>query len=162
MEKIKVYLSARISKDAHEWNNFVCENLGSPISVFMPQKLNPGMAHEKFPKKVFDVCLFAMKESHIGLLLPEYGRDCAFEVGWYANSHKPLIIFVDNQINWLRDWMIKGGVDYVITTNPKTWEILINDPILKSKPVHLIEDITKLKDELIQIYEKHYKSEAKQ
>ncbi len=156
--KIKVYLSARISKDAHEWNDKVCNSLTSPISVFMPQKHNPwNMPHEEFPKEVYDEDIAAMRESHIGLLLPEYGKDCAWEVGWYSNSKKPMIIFIEGQLKWLRDWMVKGGLDYVITNSSKTWLILKKDPILKQKKIIYIEDISQLNEEIIKIYKKHYK-----
>ncbi|MEE9525344.1 MAG: nucleoside 2-deoxyribosyltransferase domain-containing protein [Candidatus Woesearchaeota archaeon] len=157
MRKIKVYLSARISKDAHRWNNHVCDSLKSPISVFMPQRYNPwNVSHKEFPKEVYDMDLAAMKESDICLLLPKYGRDCAWEIGWYGNSNKPIVVYVDNQVKWLRDWMIKGGVDYVITTNHKTWKILIDDPILKFKKIVFIEETMLLNQAIIKIYNKHY------
>ena len=73
------------------------------------------------------------------------------------NSRKLLIIFVDNQLEWLRDWMVKGGVDYIITNNQKTWKILTNDPILKfKKKIIYIDDINQLNNVLIQLYTKHY------
>lgn len=159
MKQIEVYLSARISEDAHDWNNFVCDYLTEPFNVFLPQDYNPWKAnHIDFPKQAFDVDLEAMRKSHIGLLLPNYGRDCAWEVGWYANSDRPLVVFVNDQLDWLRDWMIKGGLDYVITTNPQSYETLKSDPILKYKPVKLIDCTSKLKDEMLQIFRKHYQS----
>lgn len=158
ISKIKVYLSARISKDAHKWNDYVCGNLKTPISVFMPQKHNPwSLPHRELPKEVYEADLEAMQESHMGLLLPEYGRDCAWEVGWYTNSKKPLVVFVDSQTKWLRDWMLKGGVDYVMTNNPKTWKTLTNDPILKFKPIIFIQDISQLQYEIMKIFKRHYK-----
>lgn len=157
MIKIKVYLSARISKEAHEWNNHVCSSLKAPISVFMPQKHNPwNTSHESFPREVYEMDLAAMKESHIGLLLAAYGRDCAWEVGWYANSKKPLVVFIDDQLEWLRDWMIKGGLDYIITNNKDTLRKLWNDPILKNKSIIYIEDISHLHEEIVKIFKRHY------
>ncbi len=147
MEKIKVYLSARISKDAHEWNEHVCNSLKHPIKVFMPQKYNPwDLKHKDFPKEVYDMDLKAMKESDICLLLPPYGRDCAWEIGWYSNSHKPIVVFIDRDIEWLRDWMVKGGIDYVVTTNSRIWKKLMEDPILKHKKIIYIDNVEQLND----------------
>lgn len=141
--KIKIYLIARISKDAHRWNNWVCKHLTSSVfEVFKPQEHNPWNKHrQSFSKRVFEVDLQAIKRSHMGLLLPEFGKDCAWECGWYGNSKKPLVVFVDAQTAWLRDWMIKGGVDCVVTNNVSTHKFLKKDPILKHKKLILIENI---------------------
>ena len=116
MKTIEIYLSARISADAHEWNN-----------------------------------LKAMQESDIGLLLPLYGRDCAWEVGWYANSEKLLVVYTENNTERLRDWMVKGGIDQVITPTDWLFDVLKNDPILAEKS-RLIESRSKLSDVLVEIY----------
>lgn len=152
-EKINIYLSARISEDAHKWNNHVCGHLTTPLNVFLPQDHNPcDVEHVKLEKKIYDIDLEAMINSDFGLLLPPYGRDCAWEVGWYANSNKPLIVYVHNQIDWLRDWMIKGGLDYLFTTDRDTFEKLKKDPILKHKPVKFIHDVSMLKDCFMDLY----------
>lgn len=160
MKKINIYLIARISKDAHAWNNKVVSNLDPSIfSVFKPQEHNPwNQKHELFSKEVFNVDLGAIKKSRIGLCLPEFGNDCSWECGWYSNSEKPLVAFIDDQIEWLRDWMIKGGLDYIITINKNTYDILINDPILKHKQIILISNINELVVELENIYQNHYQS----
>ena len=148
--KIKLYLSARISKDAHNWNVKVCNSLKSPISIFMPQKNNPwNLQHTDFPKEVYELDLGAMKESDACLLLPPYGRDCAWEIGWYSNSDKPIIAFVEKEIEWLRDWMVKGGVNCVITTDSQTWNIFKKDPILRHKKIVFINSLNLLSDKII-------------
>lgn len=160
MKKINIYLIARISQDAHDWNNKIVSNLNpSVFDVFKPHEHNPwNQRHEIFSKKVFDVDLEAIKKSHIGLCLPEFGKDCSWECGWYSNSKKPLVVFLDDQIAWLRDWMIKGGLDYVITINKNTYNILINDPILRHKQIILINTMNELNVELENIYQNHYQS----
>ncbi len=151
-KEIKIYLSARIDPEAHAWNNYVCGFLDEPLSVFLPQEHNPyNLNHRKFEKEVYDIDLKAMIDSDFGLLLPPYGRDCAWEVGWYANSNKILVVYVHDQKEWLRDWMIKGGLDYVFTTDQNTYSLLKNDPILKHKIVVLIENISKLKYYFVEI-----------
>ena len=88
--------------------------------------------------------------------MPEFGRDCAWETGYYSNSEKPLVFFVDTQTEWLRDWMIKGGLDYVITNNEKTYQILLKDPILKHKGLFLIKELVELNEIFLNLYKKHY------
>lgn len=150
--KIKIYLSARISKDAHKWNNTVCDSLDSRIEVFKPHENNPyNLDHRQFEKAVYEKDLEAMKESNIGLLLAPYGRDCAWEIGWYSNSGKPVVAYVENETDWLRDWMIKGGLTKVITSNKDTYEILRKDPIVGDKII-FIESRNKLSDTLVEIY----------
>lgn len=157
MKKIKIYLIARISEDAHSWNNQISGKLNSGLfEVFKPHEHNPwNQKHETFSNEVFNADLGAIKKSHIGLCLPEFGKDCSWECGWYSNSKKPLVAFVENQTNWLRDWMIKGGIDYVITNKKSTYEKLIEDPILKYKQIILIDDMDGLGTELKNIYGKH-------
>lgn len=154
---INVYIISRISKDHHFWTDSVCDCLDKVFRVFKPKDHNSWeKPHEKFSKKVFEVDLEAINKSHIGLMLPEYGRDCAWEAGYYANSKKPLVVFVDKQVLWLRDWMVKGGIDYVITNNPITYSILKQDPILKYKEISLINNLASLSSELKRIYRKNY------
>jgi len=124
----------------------------------MPQKHNPwNLKHEKFPKEVFEMDLEAIKESHMCLVIPPYGRDCAWEIGWYSNSTKPIIAFIDKELEWLRDWMIKGGINYVVTINQKTFSILKKDPILKEKEILFIDNLEQLNDVLIKIYRKTHR-----
>jgi len=63
-----------------------------------------------------------------------------------------LIVYVHDQKEWLRDWMIKGGLDYVFTTDPDSIELLQNDPILKHKSVQYIEHVSDLKNQFIKLY----------
>lgn len=160
-EKIRVYLIARISKDAHLWNNKIAESLNTEFfDVFKPHEHNPwNKEHKKFPQKVVSIDVQAIDKSHFGLALPEFGRDCAWETGYYSKSEKPLVFFMDTQTEWLRDWMIKGGLDYVITNNEKTYQILLKDPILKHKDLFLIKELVELKEIFLNLYKKHYGNE---
>ena len=151
--KIKIYVIARISEDAHLWTDKVCDQLDDSFEIFKPKDHNPwNKRHETFSKNVFDVDLKAMKNSHIGLMLPEYGNDCSWEAGWYANSEKPVVIFVDTQMKWLRDWMVKGGVNYIVTISSSTYKVLKKDPILKYKKVILVKNIRGLSKIIKRIY----------
>ncbi len=158
MKKIKIYLIARISPDAHSWNNKIAGLLNrEKIEIFMPHEHNPwNQKHESFAMEVYEEDLKAIKNSHIGLCLPEFGNDCSWECGWYSNSKKPLVVFINDQINWLRDWMVKGGVDYILTDNQTTFEKIKKDPILKNKKIFLINENLSLTMAMENIYSLHY------
>lgn len=154
--KIRIYIIARISEGAHPRNKKIASALDSRFEVFLPQEHNPfNQKHESFTKSVFDTDMAAIKRSHIGLMLPEYGNDCAFEAGWYSNSEKPLVAFVDTQLEWLRDWMVKGGLDCVVTTSKFAFECLNADPILRHKQIILIESLERLSEALAKIHGEH-------
>ena len=156
MKPIKIYLSARISKDAHEWNEKVCGVLRSPFEIFQPHQHNPwNIAHEKLERHVYQTDLDAMIASDMGLLLPPYGRDCAWETGWYACSEKPLVVFASGQTEWLRDWMVKGGVDHVITDDAVTYAKLSSDQILRKEQITFIPTLSDLHRALLSFYKEH-------
>ncbi len=155
---LKIYLSARISEDAHRLNNEVNDLLDGRIEMFMPQNHNPyNLDHREFPRQVYQTDLNAMIESDMGLLLPPYGRDCAWEVGWYANSDKPLVVYTEDELEWLRDWMVKGGLDWVITPTPNVYEVLADDPIVADKCL-LMTSKQALSDTLLDIFAQSRKS----
>jgi len=155
MNKIKMYLSARISKDAHKWNNHVCDLLSEHFEVFKPQEHNPyQLDHRQFEMQVYQTDLDEMIKSEIGILLTPYGRDCAWEVGWYSCSQKPIVLYVEDDLSWTRDWMIKGGVDMVITSDQNTYEQLKNDKIIHNK-LYKIESESDLSNFIFQFLLKY-------
>lgn len=155
--KIKIYVIARISKDTHFWTDKICDSLDGDFNIFKPKDHNPwNKKPELFSKHVFDTDLKAIKNSHIGLMLPEYGNDCSWEAGWYANSEKPVVIFIDAQIKWIKDWMVKGGINYVVTNNAITYKTLKKDPILKHKKIIMIRTIKGLNKILKKVYLNSY------
>lgn len=137
---LKIYLSASISNSL---NNSHLASL-FPVQHFhihLPQRIVPDqLNHTEFPLQVYQQCLEMMKDSQIGLLLLDaFGRDCAWEAGWYAaQSDKCLIAFVESSSLFLRDWMVKGGLDALITTNPRLYTVSQQNPILATKPLTLI------------------------
>lgn len=131
---IRVYLIARIAPDAHARNKKIADVLGSGFEVFLPHEHNPfNQAHETFQQEVFDTDRIAMLHADLGLALVPFGRDCSWEVGWFSNSSKPVVAYVDFDRGWLRDWMIKGGVTHVATSSPRMFDLLQQDPILAAK-----------------------------
>jgi hypothetical protein len=161
MDKVKVYLSARIAKDAHPWNNCVCNALDGRFEVFKPQDHNPcDVDHRHLPKSVYEMDLRAMQESDLGLLLSPYGRDCAWEVGWYSHSEKPIVLYIEEDTTWLRDWMIKGGVDLVAVCGDSLYERIKDDSIVANKICRL-ESRSQLSDLLSEVYVASLRARAK-
>lgn len=89
--------------------------------------------HEDIGIGVYLMDLTAMENSELSVLVPNYGRDCAWEIGWYKGAGKPVYVYVEEQTDWLRDAMIKGGISHVFTSNIKMSGRLMVDPILKYK-----------------------------
>jgi nucleoside 2-deoxyribosyltransferase len=159
--KIKIYLIARISEDAHAWNNEVASIFDrKKFEVFCPHKDNPWddnqIRHEEVSQLIVDVDVEAISDSHFGLALPLFGRDCAWECGYYAGIKKPVVVFIEKETEWFRDWMVKGGINYVVTNNQKTFQLLKKDSILCHKEILLIEKMSDINETLISIYQKHY------
>lgn len=152
-DKIRIYLSASISNAAN--NEFICSQFSAKnFVVDLPQTITPkDLNHENFPVDVYNECLFMMEASDIGLLLLDsYGRDCAWEAGWYsANKNKKLVAFVESSSHFMRDWMIKGGIDIFMTTNPRLYEYALKDPILKDKKNIFLENIENIGYKLLEI-----------
>ncbi|MFA5021615.1 MAG: hypothetical protein WC508_00845 [Patescibacteria group bacterium] len=155
---IKIYLISRISSDAHKWNEKVCKNLvNENIDVFIPHLHNEwNIAHEKISYAIVRTDVDQMKNAHFGLLLVPYGRDCAWEAGWFSHSNKILISFVHKNVSWLRDWMLKGGLDYIITDSKKTYRILQQDPVLNIRSIILLKSINNLHEVIEKIYTDEY------
>ena len=137
---MKIYLSASIvNKDVNRQIASRFEAAG--CEVFLPQDITPlEMAHDLYPRHVFETCLREMERSDLGLLvLDAYGKDSAWESGWYEAKGKPMIGWVEGGLHFLRDWMVKSGLEAVLTTNPVIFASLVRDPILNPQKVFLIE-----------------------
>lgn len=152
-EKTRIYLSASISNAPN--NAFLADQFDPAIFEFylpqliVPEKLN----HEQFPVRVFQQCLEMMTASDFGLVLFDaFGRDCAWECGWYAaRCDKPLFGFVESSSIFMRDWMVKGGLDGLVTTNPRMYEVFQANPLLQTKALSLIEKPAELPDALLRL-----------
>src|SRR3989338_9218323 len=72
---IKVYLIARISEDAHEWNNKICSQLKPPVDVYLviPQDMQPAQAAGgRFPPPKPQSCQHAPRKDSVESL--SYGH----------------------------------------------------------------------------------------
>jgi hypothetical protein len=52
----------------------------------------------------------------------------------------------------MRDWMVKGGIDGFVTTNPRFYKAAEENPILSTKPLRLIEEESRLPATLQELY----------
>ena len=150
--KPKVYLSARISTDAHANNNKVAAMIADYFDVFKPHEHQVCTGpHEEIGIGVYNMDMTAMENADFTLLVPPYGRDCAFEIGWFKGQGKPIFVYAGEHIEWLRDAMLKGAVTSVFTYLPNIHARLRNDPILKGKS-HLLSHHENLGLSLISLY----------
>ncbi len=151
---IRIYLSASISNahnNAHLAEQFAKED----FEIYLPQDIVPDqLSHVQFPLHVYQQCVDMMTASDIGLVLFDaFGRDCAWECGWYsARPDKLLIAYVESGSVFMRDWMVKGGIDALITPNPRLYAVCQENPILQTKKIELIEDLAALPDAIRKIY----------
>lgn len=162
-EEIRLYLIAKIWSHAHSWNEQVVSKLRKPLSVFVPHQHNPyNTTAQSFKQAVHDIDLEAICNSQGAILLPPYGNDCSYEVGAYkmmnivygrGNIAFPVIAVVQNETNFLKDWMVKAGITHVITDSSQTYRSIIADPMLSAanRKVFKIDSLDELHDIVMQI-----------
>lgn len=157
--QINVYLCARLSPAAREWNALVADHLGNRFNVFLPQDIDLSQATDvEFDKQAYDGCLVGMVESDILLVLPAYGRDCAWEIGWFCGQGKPAFAYVEQAGDWMRDAMVKGGLTAIFTNNEELYHQLQNDAATINKS-YLIESREGLENTLFEYCSKSMKVE---
>jgi nucleoside 2-deoxyribosyltransferase len=171
------YLSARVSADALPYNHEICSHLKPPIKLFLPEWICPDdIPHEEFPNHVAVECIRAMQRSDFGLLLPPFGKDCAWEIGWYAGARKPMIAYIHNQTEWLRSANAQRhdsvrheyhpaiskevtaadrtnamrSIDAIATDHHETYEMLLRHPVT-SKKIHYLHTLDELQDLILQL-----------
>ncbi|HEY9839388.1 MAG TPA: hypothetical protein V6D23_02950 [Candidatus Obscuribacterales bacterium] len=154
MSPLKIYLSASIS-NAHN-NSHLAEQFDpARFTIYLPQQIvSDQLNHSQFPLQVYQQCIDMMNASDLGLVLFDaFGRDCAWECGWYsARADKALIAYVEAGSIFMRDWMVKGGLDALITPNERLYEVCRQNPILQHKRLELIEDIAGLPAAIEKVY----------
>lgn len=153
MRSLRVYLIASVLDHTLIRNDRICGYLDKRIDIFKPQTITPEGDHRQFPRLVYDRCVSEIRRSDMGLLVVPYGRDCSWEVGYYSNSNKPVVAYVENETEWLQDWMIKGGLDFAVTPEQSTFKILRRDLMLFDKTI-LLDSVNELSDKLIKIHER--------
>lgn len=145
-EVISVYLCSRLTEEALQWNQVICEELDERFRLFRPQDLDLSAATETtFDQMVYLGDMAGMETSDILLVLPPYGRDCAWEIGWFCGQQRPAIAYIEKEGDFLRDAMVKGGLTAIITSDPVLYEHLMQDAST-SKKSYLISSRKELGD----------------
>lgn len=153
MLKVPVYLISRIAPSAQAYNSEVAKAAGEQFSVFVPHEDNHNTPHHQIQEGVFRTDLEAMLKARFALAAAPFGTDCAAETGWFNGEGKPVVVFIRDLEDWLRNWMVKGFVDVVVTDNKDTYEILAKDPILSHREVHYIDSIDRLDEFLLRKFD---------
>lgn len=147
--KPALYLSARISPDAHAYNDKVASLLEGYFDVFKPHAFQASESdHTQIGISVYNQDIGAMEMSDLAVILPPYGRDCSWEIGWYKGRNIPAFMYVETDDSFLRDMMLKGGLNGVFTPNEAMYKRLMKDPILRNK-VRFLESPEELGKRLI-------------
>ncbi len=121
--KLKVYLCARVSKDAHEINNRVSELLSPHFDVFVPHQKEAELKHPKVPMEIYQLDVDAMLAAAICVTIAPYGKDCSWEMGHFAGQGKPIFMYVPNLESVpTAEWMISGGTSVIVTDNLDVFE----------------------------------------
>ncbi len=123
------------------------------IKFLIPHKITPGnLPHESFPLNVYTKCIEMMEQSDgCFVILDTYGRDSSWEMGWFKGRNKPIIGFVEKNTMFLQDWMVKGGLDAIITSSEMIYKVILKDPILKRKKLYKLSTLKELNDKILTI-----------
>lgn len=142
---LKIYLSASLVNGAlNERVTAALEQAGH--DVVLPQRFCPtDRPHETFPESIFRRCIEGMASCDVGLLMLDcYGRDSSWECGWFEGHGKPMFGFLRGSLRFLEDWMIKGGLAGVITTDSDLLRLVQQDDILRNRKTIAIASVQDL------------------
>jgi nucleoside 2-deoxyribosyltransferase len=161
MDNMKIYLSSPVHGYQKQINHRISKVLSSAgLNTLLPQLITPKYRHKYFSQHVYEECKEMIQESDVGLLIYPYGRDSSWEVGYYKGIRKPLFAYLNNfnqdSIDRLRDWMIKGSLDEIITNNLTALKILQKDTILSRKNPIFINSEKKLPLVIFQLFKRKY------
>ena len=147
MDKIKVYLIAKIAEEYHRKNERVSNSLDSRFEVFIPHKNNPfNIPHAKLESKVAEIDYREIDKADIGLICEPFGEDCSCEIGYFKAKGKPTVLYAENVGDWLNHWMAKYAITSVAASNKEIETILREDPIFRDKEIALVQNNQELSD----------------
>ncbi len=154
---LRIYLCSRLTQKARDWNDEICKELycDESLHLFRPQDVDLkdlrayDMDYAAYHEDFKGIC-----DSDLLLVLPPYGRDCAWEIGWFGGAQKVTIAYVEQAEEWLRDAMVMGGITAIVTSSQAAYEKLLENPLTVDKS-HLIEGRKELATTIKQIYLQH-------
>lgn len=154
-QKLRIYLCSRLTEEAKQWNDVISKELDGEFSLFRPQDVDlDDIPAKDLDNLAYQADIRGMNQSDLLLVLPPYGRDCAWEIGWFCGKEKPTIAYVEADGVWLRDAMVKGGLTAIITSDPILYNTLLNDPATTMKS-YLIPSKQNLDTAIKKIYDYH-------
>ncbi len=123
MKRAKIYLCARVSDDAHIMNDKVIRALSSDFEIFAPHLKEAELKDPKDPLEIYDLDILGMDSADICVTVAPYGKDCSWEMGYFAGAGKPIFMYVPNLRSVpLDEWMVCGGLSVIITDNTEVFE----------------------------------------
>lgn len=150
--KPKLYVSAKVRSPNHQRNNTTASYLRGLFDIFLPHEHQVCDApHEDLPLSVYMMDLTAMEHSDLAVLVPPYGKDCAWEIGWFKAKDVPVFVFVQEDLSFLSDAMVIGGVTALFTSNQEVYQRLMLQPVTRHKTYFLSEP-QKLGVEVLRFY----------
>ena len=131
---LHIYLCSRLTEAAKKWNDEISKELGKGFYLFRPQDVDlNAFSQDERDLAAYKADFEGMNQSHLLLVLPPYGRDCAWEIGWFNGQEKPAIAYTEFTGDWLKDAMVKGGLTAIVTNNLELYHLLLNDPSISKK-----------------------------
>lgn len=108
----------------------------SAFELVLPQEFAPvHSAHPEYPRAIYQRCIDEMERCDAGLLLLDaFGVDCASEAGWLCARGTPLVGLAGGSLRFLQNWMVKGNLSSIITTDVDVAAAVASDPILGGIP----------------------------
>lgn len=138
----RIYIISNIHPSRHDYINSVCSPLSKIYKVFKPHVDNKyNLDNAKIEFSVFYKDKTEIDKADISLILmPLFGRDCAAEIGYSQGIGNCVIAYVEKmetaiEKDWLNDWMVKGFIDFIITPDTKTYNLLLDNQLIKHKSV---------------------------
>jgi nucleoside 2-deoxyribosyltransferase len=135
-KSIQVYLCSRLTQSAREWNDVILRefNEDADFSIFRPQDLDvKNLKGFELDYVAYNGDLNGIIHSDLLLVLPPYGRDCAWEIGWFCGANKLTIAYSESEGDWVHDSMVLGGLNAIITNNATLYETFLDNPLTSQK-----------------------------
>lgn len=141
-KKERMYIISNIHPSRHNFINSVCSFLEKDLKLFKPHVDNEyNLDNAKIGFPAFYKDRVELDKADISLvLMPLFGRDCAAEIGYSQGIGNCVIAYAEKmeaikERSWLDDWMVKGFIDYILTPDIKTYNLLSKNPLIKEKEI---------------------------
>ena len=152
MEKIKVYLIARIAESEHRRNEELCGMLDQRFEVFIPHQHNPyNLAQRKISRDVAEFDYNKIDDSDVGLIREPFGLDCSAESGYFHAKGKPLVLYIENEGTWQDTWMVKHAITAFVFPNQNIADRIRQDETLKNVLMGVVQTPQELSDFVYEI-----------